>query len=69
MCTGLKTGSVVEFDAELTATSCPIGQNFSEIIQFHPVGFNDTLIVELQVQCQCSCDKDTSPVDKYPCIY
>lgn len=56
-CDGLKVGTQVEFEAEIEVTSCPPNRkDWTQTFKIYPVGIDESLTVELEMQCDCSCE-------------
>lgn len=56
-CDELKVGTVVSFQAEIEVTSCPPNRkDWHQTFQIYPVGINESLTVELDMQCDCPCE-------------
>lgn len=56
-CDGLKVGTVVNFQAEIEVTSCPPNRkDWIQTFQIYPVGINESLTVQLEMQCDCACE-------------
>ncbi|XP_053121596.1 integrin beta-3 isoform X2 [Hemicordylus capensis] len=58
-CVGLKIGDTVSFSIEAKARGCPQVQKRTFTIK--PVGFEDSLTVEVNFDCDCSCQQDAQP--------
>lgn len=44
-------------------TDCPIDKAIGkQVIEFKPIGLNETMILELEVICDCPCEKPGNPV-------
>lgn len=61
-CDGLKVGTKVQFTAEIEVASCPKNRkDWLQIFQIYPVGINESLIVDLEMQCDCPCENPGNP--------
>lgn len=54
-CDGLKVGSVVTFEIEIVATSCPEVERKS--FKIYSVGIDESLTVDLELLCACPCEQ------------
>ncbi|XP_050434816.1 integrin beta-PS isoform X2 [Adelges cooleyi] len=56
-CDGLKVGTVVKFQAEIEVTACPPNRkHWHQTFQIYPVGINESLTVNVEMQCDCPCE-------------
>ncbi|CAH0754478.1 unnamed protein product [Bemisia tabaci] len=61
-CDGLKVGTVVRFQAEIEVKACPEDRrDWKQRFQIYPVGINESLIVDVEMQCDCSCENPGNP--------
>uniref|UniRef100_A0A7M4FWU0 Integrin beta n=1 Tax=Crocodylus porosus TaxID=8502 RepID=A0A7M4FWU0_CROPO len=58
-CVGLKIGDTVSFSIEAKVRGCP--QQRQKSFTIKPVGFKDSLTVEVDFVCDCSCQKTAQP--------
>ncbi|XP_070565216.1 integrin beta-1-A-like isoform X2 [Ptychodera flava] len=58
-CSGLRVGDTVYFDIEITANGCPKPEQQKFTIK--PVGFNEELVVNVELECNCGCEDDQIP--------
>ncbi|KAL1446150.1 hypothetical protein WDU94_012367, partial [Cyamophila willieti] len=57
-CDGLKGGTVVQFEVDIEVTACPANRNeWNQTFHIYPVGINETLKVDLEMQCECPCEQ------------
>uniref|UniRef100_A0A8D8UPU8 Integrin beta n=1 Tax=Cacopsylla melanoneura TaxID=428564 RepID=A0A8D8UPU8_9HEMI len=57
-CDGLKVGTVVQFEVDIEVTACPANRNeWNQTFLIYPVGINETLRVDLEMQCECPCER------------
>lgn len=69
-CDGLKVGTVVQFQAEIEVTACPPDRSqWKQSFRIYPVGINESLTIDLEMQCDCPCEtpgnagyKENSPL-------
>lgn len=62
-CGNIKVGDVVTFKIDLEVLKCPKNRaDHFQTIHIHPIGINETLIIDLEMLCECDCEK---PGDKY----
>lgn len=60
-CDGLKVGDTVNFTAQITVTSCPTEPaEWQQTIQIYPVGINEGLTIDLDLECSCPCENPGS---------
>ncbi|KAL0268505.1 UNVERIFIED_CONTAM: hypothetical protein PYX00_010424 [Menopon gallinae] len=60
-CDGLKVGTVVNFSAEIEVTACPADRNeWKQTFKIYPVGIQEYLVVDLEMQCECPCENPSS---------
>ncbi|CAG0919657.1 unnamed protein product [Notodromas monacha] len=61
-CEGLRIGSKVQFTINIKVTKCPKDPSQrKQTIKIEPVGVNESLIVDLEMQCECDCEKPGNP--------
>ncbi|KYO46518.1 integrin beta-3 isoform X1 [Alligator mississippiensis] len=58
-CVGLKIGDTVSFSIEAKVRGCP--QQRQKSFTIKPVGFKDSLTVEVDFVCDCGCQKNAEP--------
>ncbi|XP_064421547.1 integrin beta-3 isoform X2 [Latimeria chalumnae] len=58
-CSGLKIGDTVSFSVEAKVRGCPIEKHKTFTIK--PVGFKDTLTIEVNFTCDCQCEAKAEP--------
>ena len=57
-CDGLKVGTIVTFEIEILATSCPVlSKDWKQSFKIYTVGINETLTVDLELLCSCPCEE------------
>ncbi|XP_064455980.1 integrin beta-PS-like [Ornithodoros turicata] len=58
ICTGLKVGDNVTFEASIEIKSCPKDRSeWNQTFQIYPVGLSDSLTVNLEMVCDCECEQ------------
>ncbi|KAI5709706.1 hypothetical protein M8J75_002550 [Diaphorina citri] len=61
-CDGLKVGTVVHFEIDIEVTACPANRSeWMQTFYIYPVGIDETLRVDLEMQCECPCEVDGHP--------
>jgi len=61
-CSGLRVGSRVQFTAKIEVVKCPKDpREWKQVFEIYPVGINETVLVELEMNCQCDCEKPGNP--------
>lgn len=59
-CEGLKIGDTASFEVSVEARSCP-GRHTTQSFTLRPVGFRDSLQVEVAYNCTCGCSTGLEP--------
>ncbi|EDM11353.1 rCG52552, isoform CRA_a [Rattus norvegicus] len=59
-CEGLKIGDTASFEVSVEARSCP-GRHTTQSFTLRPVGFRDSLQVEVAYNCTCGCSAGLEP--------
>ncbi|XP_063706360.1 integrin beta-PS-like [Culicoides brevitarsis] len=49
-CDNIKVGDKIDFDIQITATSCS-----AETVRIYPVGIDESLVLDIQPICECPC--------------
>ena len=54
------------FLAKIEVVKCPKDpREWKQVFEIYPVGINETVLVELEMNCQCDCEKPGNPVSYY----
>lgn len=65
-CDGLKVGTLVNFEAKIEVTACPKNRkDWKQEFKIYPVGIDESLIINLEMQCDCLCENPNEPVRIY----
>lgn len=54
-CDKIKVGDEIQFEIEITATSCDT--NRYQTMKIYPVGINESLTIDIELICECACDR------------